>query len=406
MKYHTILFSCLFILIQLVSAQDLAIYLQQVNRLVLDKKFAAAYSVLDSAMRTSGFQPELIDPMVDNILKNYYYHRDFKVFYLRDEPENNKNSTTNKMNESRVVAVRYPDRLLQRSIEQSPQFAWTYKLLGDYYYLQISQNTNLELFAPDSYADIREKVFSNYLRAVQLGFSDANVNRWLGRYYEKANQVKLAKQYYQMNIDNNFEDPATFCFMADIYLSEKKYSQAYNYAIKALQNFSSLNPELRYQATRWAALSLYNLGEEERFLDYISDCIQIFPDAQEAYLDLLAYYEERNDPERLQKIVRQMLLNNPYSEKGYKYLERYCVKNNDYHFAESLFEELMIAFEHSDEAMGNIYRFRGNLLFRQGLEEEAKKLWDISRNYFNRFLPEDSPILKQIGDISRESSLK
>ena len=405
MKY-TFLFTCLILLIQSVFPQDIENYVQKANKLILEKRFVAAHSVLDSAIRTSGFQPELIGLMIDNALKNHYFQRDFKVFYLRDEQENNKSLSANKTTEAGVVAVRYPDRLLRRSLEQSPQFAWTYKLLGDFYHLQLSQNKNLELFAPDTYADIREKVFFNYLRAVQLGHSDVNVNRWLGRYYEKANQVKLAKQYYQMNIDNNFEDPATFCFMADISLSEKKYSQAYNYAVKALQNYSSLSSDLRYQATRWAALSLYNLGEEDRFLDYISDCIQIFPDAQEAYLDLLLYYEDRNDPEPLQKIMRQMLLNNPYGEKGYKYLERYCVKSSDYSFAESLFEEMMIAFEYSDEAMGNIYRFRGNLLFRRGYEEDARKLWDISRNYFNRFLPEDSPVLKQIGDISRESSLK
>jgi hypothetical protein len=67
---------------------------------------------------------------------------------------------------------------------------------------------------------------------------------------------------------------------------------------------------------------------------------------------------------------------------------------------------MMIVFEHSDEAMGNIYRFRGNLMLHRGFTEEARKLWDISRKYYSRFLPEDSPVLKQVGDISRESSLQ
>jgi tetratricopeptide (TPR) repeat protein len=278
--------------------------------------------------------------------------------------------------------------------------------LGDFYNIQLSANRNLDVISPEAYLVLREKVANNYLRAAQLGYNDPAVNRWLGKYYQENGQLKLAKQYYQMNIDSNAEDPATHGALAGIYLSEKKFTQAYNNAIKALQNFSALDARSRYKATRMAALSLYSLGEEARFLDYIKECIQLFPDIQDAYIDLLAYYEKSDDPANSEKIIRRMLLNNPYDEKGYKHLEKYCVKRLDYAFGEELFEEMMMLFEHSDEAMGNIYRFRGNLQFYQGFTEEAKKLWEISRSYFSRYLPEDSPVIKQIGDISRESSLK
>ena len=43
-------------------------------------------------------------------------------------------------------------------------------------------------------------------------------------------------------------------------------------------------------------------------------------------------------------------------------------------YNDKLFEEMMLNFEHFDEAMGNIYRFRGNLQFHQGFAEEARKL--------------------------------
>lgn len=390
----------------LAFSQESNTYLTDAQQLIQQKKFASAYAELDSAIRTTGLQPALICAMVDNVLKHYTHHRDFVVFYIKDEPGNGKNPADDKPGENDVMAVRYPDRLLKKSLEQSPQYALTHKLLGDFYRLQLSENKNLKILSPEVYGEIREKVFTNYLRAVQLGYNETGVNLWLGNYYKENNQLKIARQYYQMNIDNNSDDPATYCNLAEIYLGEKKYSQAYNYAIKVLQDFAALDPELRYQATRWAALSLYSLGEEERFLDYIMECIQIFPDMQAAYIDLLAYYDEKHDSLRSHKTIRQMLINNPYGERGYKYLERYCVRESDYKFGEQLFEEMMVLFEHSDEAMGFIYRFRGNLLFHQGLADDAKKLWDISRNYFSRFLPEDSPMLKQIGDISRESSLR
>jgi tetratricopeptide (TPR) repeat protein len=394
-------FFLLFIIIFFKSgfSQDVYSYLNQADDLIQKKNYASAHAVLDSAIRTLGFQPNLVCPMVDNVIKHYYLHRSYKIFYL-------KNNESDEKTINEVVVFRYPDRLLKKSLEQNSQFAPAHKLLGDFYNLQLSENKELKTLSPEIYDSIRDKVFSSYLRAVQLGYNDVNVNVWLGKYYKDTDQPKLARQYYQMNIDNGEEDPQTFCYLAEIALAEKKYSQAYNYASTALQDYVSLTPILRYQATRWAALSLYNLGEEARFLDYIYECIQLFPDNQEAYLDLLQYYENKNDTERSQKIIRQMLLNNPYDESAYKYLERYCVKRNNYTFGEKLFEEMMVVFEHSDEAMGNIYRFRGNLMFHRGFTEDAKKLWDISRIYYSRYLPEDSPVLKQVGDISRESSLK
>lgn len=396
---RTFFLACIIIFFKSGSSQDLNSYLTSVDELIQKKKYASAHTVLDSAVSALGLQPNLVCLMVDNVLKHHYFHRSYKIFYLKNKENDEKAS-------NEVVVFRYPDRLLNKTLEQNSQFALAHKLLGDFNNLQLSDNKELKFLSPEIYNSIKEKVFSGYLRAVQLGYNDVNVNIWIGKYYKDIDQLKLARQYYQMNIDSNLDDPRAFCYLAEIYLSEKKYSQAYNYAVSALQNYTDLSLNLRYQATRWAALSLYNLGEEARFLDYIFECIQLFPDMQESYLDLLQYYEDKNDVERSQKIIRQMLLNNPYDEKAYKYLERYCVKRNNYVFGDKLFEEMMIVFEHSDEAMGNIYRFRGNLMLHRGLTEEARKLWDISRNYYSRFLPEDSPVLKQVGDISRESSLK
>ena len=56
--------------------------------------------------------------------------------------------------------------------------------------------------------------------------------------------------------------------------------------------------------------------------------------------------------------------------------------------------------------MGNIYLYRGNILFRQGLADEARKLWEISRGYFKKCLPENHPIFKQIGNVTQRSFLQ
>ncbi len=403
---RTLLVIFLYILINFGFSQDSISYIQQAERLLADHQYASAQKVLESALPTLGLQPTLVCPMIEIVVKHHFMQQDYEVFYLRDSTAEGKNTPDGRGQNIKTVAFHHPNRLLKKVIERSPQFAWAYKLMGDYYNLQLSETGNLDLIPTSTYLELREKVFTNYHRAAQLGYSDAEVNRWLGQYYSEANQPKVAKQYYQMNVNNNLEDPPTYFYLAEIYYSEKQYSQGYNYAVKALQNYKSLNLDLRYKSTRLAALSLFQLGERARFMDYIVECIQLFPDRQAAYLDLLEYYEVTDDSGHIRKTIKQMLLNNPYQETGYEYLENFCVEHLDYQFGEKLFEEMMVKFEHSDEAMANIYHYRGNLLFHQGLTDEAKKLWDISRNYFRRFLPEDSPQLHRVGDISRESSRK
>jgi hypothetical protein len=399
---NTFLFIFAIILPSMVLSQDVDLYLQTANKYTDQKKYASAHQVLDSSIRTVGFHPALVNRMIENVLSHYFLRRDFKIFYLKDEAE--KDSKSENAGMASPVAIRYPERFLIKVMEREPLLARTYKLLGDFYNLQLSEVSNSNLASVEKVVETKERVLANYLRAVQLGLPDLEANLWLGKYYLSNNQIKLAGKYLQAIIDQGFDDPRVWCYLAEINLQEKKYTQCYNDALKALLYAGELELDLRYKATRLAALSLYQLDEETRFLEYITECLRLSPDNQDAYLDLLAFYDSRNEVEKAKTLVREMLMQNPYDEGGYKYLERFIVKQNDYGFGEKLFEEMTVWFEHSDEVMGNIYRFRGNLFFYRGQTEQAKNQWDISRKYFSRFLPEDSPVLKQVGDVSRESS--
>ncbi|MCB0291581.1 MAG: hypothetical protein KDH97_15100 [Calditrichaeota bacterium] len=381
-------------------------YIRNAETFIDQKKYASAHSILNAAIQDRGMLPALINPMIDNVLKHYFMQRDFEVFYLQDYSNSGREFNFESVYEFPIVAFRHPDRLLKKVIAAHPQFAWSYKLLGDFYDLQLCDDANRQLL-PDALADdLRGKVYENYHRAVQLGYNQPDVNRWLGQYYREGKQYRIAKQFYQKNLELGVEDPETFCRLAEIYLYEKQYSQAYNSAVRGLQMYAHLEPELRYETTRTAALALLNIGEEARFVDYIFECIQLFPDHQSAYIDLLEYYESKDDWLYGQKMIRRMLFNNPYDHKGYYYLEKFCARRNDYEFADALFDEMMGRFEHFDEAMGNIYRFRGNLLFYQGKPEEAHKIWEISKSYYSRCLPPDSPLIKQVGDVRKGASIK
>ncbi len=403
MKIILLAFATLLTLQSLYS-QDSTSYIEEAEKLIQEQKYASAHRLLEGAIQTVGFQPIVICPLIDNVLKHYFWQKNFEIFYLKDSLDYHQPVSGQSFANSDVAVFYYPERILTKIIEQNPQFARAYKLLGDYYLLK--SDLAVEKLNDLKRNELREKVFTYYHRAVQLGYQASDLNRWLGIYYYENQQPRIAKEYFLKNDGENVNDIISCYYLSEIFYQEKQYSQGYNYAIKALQDYRYLDLGMRYNAMHIAALSLYHLGEESRFLDYILQCIQLFPDDEAAYLDLLDYYENKNDQERMRKIIRQMLLNNPYDAKGYKYLERFCIKNFEFDYGIALFDEMMVKYEYSDQAMGNIYRFRGNLLFQQGNVDEARKLWDVSRSYFIRYLPADSPQLKEIGDISRESSKK
>ena len=346
---------------------------------------------MDSALRTVGFHPSLVCPMVANVLDHHYLQRDFQVFYLRDEGGADSLLAP-------VVAVRYPDRLLERALRDHPHLGWLHELRGHYLRLKLEQTRPHD-------PQLAEQTAAAYQRAVQNGIRSLRVFAWLGGYYVDQNRPRLAQEMLEAALNLDSGHVLANFHLARLSFRERRYSQAYASARNALGGDSLLQPVQRYDATRMMALSLANLGETDRFVDYIVECIRQLPDIQAGYLDLIDHYTAiGRERDILRGLYREMLLRNPYDQAGYKHLERYAVGTEDFAHAERILEEILANYEHADEAVGNVYRFRGNLLFRQGRFEEARTLWDISRSYYARCLPPDSPLLKEIGQISLNTS--
>lgn len=395
----TILIFLFFSYTSILWSQDIPSDIKKASELIEKKQFASANQYLESSIQKNGFQPKLVCMQVKNALENHFYNRKFIAFYLIDSTiTTNRNPTIN----NNVSFLHYPNRLLERIISENPDYKEAYKLLGDFYSLKLD-HIDSTLINKETLSQINEKVFQNYNKAFQFGYNDPLVNRWLGNYYKNQNLFKNAKTYYQKNIDSHFNDIMTFYNLAEIYYKEKQYSQSYSYVLKALPNLPISKINLKYNALRIAALSMLYLGEVERFKKYIDECIKLFPDKQESYVALLDYYDEKKNVDKMEDLLTKMLKENPFDLKGYNYLENFVLKYDRYLFGEKLFENMMLNFENSYQVTGNIYWYRGNLVYHQGMNEEAKKLWEISRNYFSKYLPTDDPIFKKIGIITQKT---
>lgn len=379
---------------------DSTFFVQQVQDLIQQEQYATAQIMLEERIQQEGMKPFYLLWMIRNGLQHYYRHENYEIFYLRDNNSALKRSESDSLGNVKIARLRYPQRLLQNIIQSYPNYARAYKLLGDYYDIQLRDLSDFDFVQKDDIKDLEEKIFSNYIQAENLGLKSPYIYRWLGDYYLNSGQPDLAVKYYRKNIESNAKDAIPFFRLAEINFQKKQYTQAYNYALQSLKYFSPSDVYLKYDAERVAAKSLKTLGEQDKFLYYINESIQMLPYLQDSYIDLYHFYEENGNTEDAENVLRKMLMNNPYDQKGYQVTEKYVVKQKSYYFADSLSDEMLIKYENWDEALANIYWFKGNLAYYRGLPPEAKKFWDLSRNYMRRYLPEDSPLIKQVGEIA------
>ncbi|MGH1366807.1 MAG: tetratricopeptide repeat protein [Calditrichia bacterium] len=396
MKY---MFLCILLIFALPAVSQQEDDLTIARQLIASKQYASAHIILEGAIQRDGLLSPIVTSFVENMIENHFQQRGFTTFYLQNEP------ASDTADSSIVIASgRHPDRLLRKLLAQKGNSAIAHRLLGDFYSLQLSIDNGSQIVDLSTVLKLKNTIFTHYSKAVTLGSSNTRVNRWLGVYYNDYGQKEIAREYFLKN--SKQDDAQSWYYLAQITFREKQYNDAYNYTIRALKQKHKLSLEQHYETNRFAALSLKRIGEEDRFLEYMTRCIHIMPDQQDAYLDLIDFYLDKQDLKRVEQLLNAMLLHNAYNAPGFKALERYCSKSGDFAFADKIFEQLMGICEHSDECMGNIYQYRGNMLYYQGLIDQAKTQWDLSRRYFARILPQDDIKFREIGAISRESSMK
>ncbi len=368
---------------------------------IAQKQFATAHALLDSAIEVYGNVPQFICLQIENVLQHHFTHKDFKTFYLRNYPESWSATHSLQLQNAAIRFVRYPNRILEKLIEKAPETACAYKLLGDYYNLILSNKLETFNLSRKEINQLEKTILENYERAVANGYQDPEVFLWLGDYYQRQKQYRQAQHYYELTLAVQADNAVANFRLAQIFFQEKQYSQAITRARLALDNFSDEDIYLRYDALILLASSYRALGETDAFMDAITDAIQFLPDQQQAYLLLIDYYDENGQIQEAETVFRQMLLHNPYDRPGFRRLEQFVVKHNDFLFSESLFEELVVKYENNDEVLGNLYWFRGNILWKQGLAEEAQQMWQLATKYLKKCYPPNHSIFKEIGKISR-----
>jgi hypothetical protein len=379
---------------------DSLLLLQQVNSLIQKENYATAHILLEEYIEQHGLKPDLTTLMISNGLTHYYRHENYEFFLLKDTDKTDPGVNGSKPSKIRIGRLRYPQRILDNLLQQNPDHGYIYKLLGDYYDIQLKDLNNFEFAKPSNIKTLEEKIFNYYSQADKKGYEDFYVCRWLGDYYANNNQLNLAENYYQRNVTKSVSDPISFYRLAEINYQRKLYTQAHNYAQEAIKRLPGEDIYLKYDALRISAISLKELGEYNRFLEIINESIQLIPDLQDSYLDLIQFYSSPMQSQKIESLYNKMFINNPFELGGYRSFEEYIVNSDNYPFADSLFNTMLLKYENWDEVLANIYWSKGNLAFYRKLTSESGRFWEISRNYMRRYLPANHALIKQVGAIA------
>ena len=129
-----------------VTEADSLLLQQQATRLIAEGNYASAHLLLEDYLQRAGMKPFFTCMMVENGLTHYYRQENYQFFLLKDQdspdyPKNNQNV--------RIGRLRYPRRILENLLNQYPEHARTYKLLGDFYNLQLADISNFDFFRWD-----------------------------------------------------------------------------------------------------------------------------------------------------------------------------------------------------------------------------------------------------------------
>jgi hypothetical protein len=379
---------------------DSMLLLQQVNGLIQKGNYATAHILLEEYIEQHGMKPDLTTLMISNGLTHYYRHENYDFFLLKDAIKTPPTSNGLKSQNLRIGRLRYPQRILENLLQQYPDYGYIYKLLGDYYDIQLQDLNNIEFIKSNNLKVLEEKIFSYYSQAENNGYKDYYLCRWLGDYYVNNNQLDLAEKYYQRNIGKSISDPISLYRLAEINYQKKLYTQAYNFAQESIKYFPAEDIYLKYDAMRISANSLKELGEYDRFLEIINESIQLIPDLQDSYLDLIQFYSSPMKSTKIELLFNEMFMKNPFELSGYRSFENYIVNSENFKFADTLFNTMLFKYENWDEVLANIYWSKGNLAFYQNLPQESGRFWEISRNYMRHYLPANHPVIKQVGSIA------
>ena len=184
------------------------------------------------------------------------------------------------------------------------------------------------------------------------------------KYIDVADAPLLAA-YNLMETDTLIYEIAYYATLAGLKLED--YNKALQYVDLAMNK-----ADVAQKAVEYKAMSYINLGDTAMWLQTLRQGVELFPNVEYFYSNLISYYNNGDNPEELMQFADEMLAKNPLPI--FRFVKGYIYQNmNEY---EKAIEEYKIAIEQNPDYTG-AYRNLG-ICYCQLAQIESDKMSNLN----------------------------
>lgn len=375
-----------------------------IDSLARERQYAEVHRTLWKINHMPFATDSTVGFMVLNAFEHYYHQENFEKFYIKngmdfrdvyeEQPE------ISPYDPELVIFVK-PLPWIKRAIEMNPRSGIAQFLMGYYYQNKYLPDYFRTEFTSSRLQKLEKQVAIYYEKAFLYGFRHKILFKYLGDYYYRNRIYHRAKRFYQWNIKKQYFDAEAVLQLALLYLKDGESQKALSYAFIALPEFEGKDPELLYLAYQIISKANLNLGNEEKFKYYNELCRTILPEKTGSYLDMIEYYEQKNDTDSLAIWIDSLFITNPFDVKNFEIIPYYATRFDMSVHLLQLMDRLLRKYAEYDLVQAYALWKKGDLYFLLGDTKSAQSYWAKSREYFKRFSGPRAAVLKKIGDVKR-----
>lgn len=386
------------------SAQNNSSWYTVVDSLQEIKLYADAHRFLWKLNHLPSATDSTIGVMVLNAFEHYYIQKNEDIYFLKngmDYKDIKGKEVKISPFDTDLVIFKKPLPWIKRALELNSTSGIGQFLMGYYTQKKYIPNFYQSDFPPPNIRKIEKDIAIYYEKAFLYGFRHRLLFKYLGDYYYRNRIFHRAKRFYRWNVKKEYFDPESVIQLAMIYLKDNEAQKALSYAFLALPYFENKDIEVQYLAYRIIANANSKLGNHEKFKYYNELSRELLPDKADAYLDLIEYYEQKNDTDSVLVWTRTLFLTNPFETSNYEILPYYARKYGLTKEFIALLDQVEEKYREYDLVLAYLYWKKGDLYYLLGEQKKSNVYWQKSKIFFSKLGGPNASIIKKIGTISR-----
>jgi len=391
-----IIFS-IFCFVAVAGAEDTKQLLGKVDRLIKEKKFNAAFSILEKADRDCN-DPEITLKKVDIALDFFVMSFHYQMFAFKDlETNENIEDVRGKEGKYQMYLLNV-EEVLGKLMKRYPDNWKLRRMLGEYYFEVFSKYGDNWDKPKDEIMKLGKK---HLLDARKHNVADSKSLFKLGTFYLEEKQYDEAISYLSESVKLNKTYPTSNYNLAYAYLYKDKRKEAIKYAQEALALYTE--KALKGDAARLIAVTYGELRDDANSLKYFKIADEIQPRNYYTVKPLLSLHLKSKNMIAANEAAETLFSLDPKNPTvSNDVLEAYLSVgyNKELH---DFFTRMEKRYQDNDEETGNVLFHKAKLYLIENHKKEAKQVIIEARRRFSKCLKSDHDVFKAIDQMLKNA---